>query len=238
MIRNRHVPVRGLSLTGYVIAAVCFEGKFAHAQPCQAPLANLTECPPCPASPKCRSPRDGYKPSINGCGPAKFSSLIERGVVPQGYGAADFRNGGCPDGQLCGCNQHDVCWGTCNANKSACDNAFHQEMRRECFRKFRVDPKRSCSDPLVCDADLLGICLSRARLYFNLVSGSLGKTPFEDAQKEACQCCESSTSMVYCACNKKCYLSGTACLAECKAGLGCFTGICGPATAEQCPAPP
>jgi hypothetical protein len=31
---------------------------------------------------------------------------------------------------------------------------------------------------------------------------------------------------IWCGCNDKCYSSATDCLAECKASLGCFTGIC------------
>lgn len=205
---------------------------------CEAPVADLGKCPPCPASPRCRSSRDNFTPSINGCGPSKFSKLIENGMIPQGFGAADFRNGGCPEGQLCGCNQHDACYGTCNSSKSACDAAMHDDMRKECFKKFPVGRNDNCSDlNVVCERDRLGICLARARLYFRLVSG-LGQGPFEDAQKEACQCCDSTSSKVYCACNKKCYSTSTACLSECHGGLGCFTGICGPATAEQCPPTP
>jgi hypothetical protein len=47
--------------------------------------------------------------------------------------------------------------------------------------------------------------------------------------------CQAAPIPVYCACNHKCYTSATPCLEECHVGLGCFTGICGPATPEQCP---
>lgn len=33
---------------------------------------------------------------------------------------------------------------------------------------------------------------------------------------------------IWCSCNDTCYSSATACLAECKTSLGCFTGICQP----------
>ena len=39
---------------------------------------------------------------------------------------------------------------------------------------------------------------------------------------------------VHCFCNKKCYPDAGSCLQECKASLGCFTGICEPAKPGQC----
>jgi hypothetical protein len=47
---------------------------------------------------------------------------------------------------------------------------------------------------------------------------------------------EPAPTQVYCNCNKKCYDDVQVCLNECKVTLGCFTGICGPAEPEQCPA--
>jgi hypothetical protein len=41
---------------------------------------------------------------------------------------------------------------------------------------------------------------------------------------------------IYCHCNKKCYDKATDCTSECKASLGCFTGICAPTEPGQCPA--
>jgi len=38
----------------------------------------------------------------------------------------------------------------------------------------------------------------------------------------------------FCFCNKKCYSDVDVCLNECKPGLGCFTGICRPATPGDC----
>jgi hypothetical protein len=207
----------------------------AVAQQCSA-ITNLASCPPCPASPRCRRARPDFMPTQNGCGPQKFSKLIDNGVIPQGFGDADFRNGGCAPPAVCGCNQHDVCYGTCNANKAACDSTFAQEMIKECRRKYPAT-KNDCPDGLCfSNQDRLGICLSRARLYFRAVSGG-GQGAYDDAQKEACECCEVPAGMTYCFCNKKCYPNGTMCLAECKVSLACNTGICGPATPEQCPPP-
>lgn len=47
--------------------------------------------------------------------------------------------------------------------------------------------------------------------------------------------CTPQVTKVYCACNQQCYDDATSCLSECHTSLGCFTGICGPATAEECP---
>jgi len=200
---------------------------------CEHPIADLAACPPCPASPKCREADPSQMPSYNGCGPEKFSSLIENGVIPQGFGAADFRNGGCELPRTCGCNQHDVCYGTCNSDKSTCDNAFRKDLMNECFKKFPVTKNDGCSDGLCfSNQDRLGMCLSRARLYYKLVSGA-GQEAYNDAQKQACQCCGPG-GMLYCSCNKQCYAGQDECLAECKVGLGCFTAICGPATPDQC----
>src|SRR6185503_10876223 len=95
-----------------VMVGLFFDGRANAQTSCEYPISDLSQCPPCPASPKCRRQRAEHQPSHNGCGPAKFSSLIENEVIPQGYGAADFATGGCQSPSLCGCNQHDVCYGT------------------------------------------------------------------------------------------------------------------------------
>ena len=78
-------------------------------------------------------------------------------------------------------------------------------------------------------------CIARAKLYYRLVKGSAGQEPYDDAQRAACECCDRlKVDKIYCNCNKRCYTSATACTNECRASLGCFTGICGPATTEQC----
>ena len=100
-------------------AASVFLSSSSIAQsPCEHPIADLSKCPACPASPRCRRAAAGYTPSYNGCGPEKFAKLIQLGVIPQGYGPADFANGGCQLPQLCGCNKHDICYGTCNSQVS------------------------------------------------------------------------------------------------------------------------
>ena len=178
-----------------LVATASLLGQVSMAQPspnCEHPIKDLASCPPCPSSTDlCRKPVDGYQPTVNGCGPEKFSNLIHLGVIPQGYGNADFANGGCPSTQSCGCNQHDRCYGTCNNDKKACDDALLQELRTSCRNTYPVDPRGrdGCSDGLCfSDNQRLGICLARARKYYQAVAG-LGQGAYDDAQKDACQCC-------------------------------------------------
>ncbi len=176
-----------------LLAAATFPAGVARAiSDCEHPVADLASCPPCPSStPLCRKPIDGYQPTVNGCGPEKFSKLIKAGVIPQGYNAADFANGGCPAMQSCGCNQHDRCYGTCNKDKTACDTAFLQDLLRSCNNAYPVDPRgrAGCSDGLCFSNNQeYGICIARANKYYSLVAG-LGQSAYDDAQKDACQCC-------------------------------------------------
>jgi hypothetical protein len=157
---------------------------------CENPISDLAQCPPCPASPKCRQPDPSKKPTFNGCGPDKFSKLIENGVIPQSYGLADFRNGGCNPSQTCGCNQHDVCYGTCNADKAACDNAFLRDLKRECDRKYPLLKKADGCPGGLCfsNQDRRSMCMRRAELYYDLVA-KFGQSSYDGGQKQACQCC-------------------------------------------------
>jgi hypothetical protein len=50
-----------------------------------------------------------------------------------------------------------------------------------------------------------------------------------------CDRCQAAPTKIYCNCNKTCYDDVQVCLSECKATLGCFTGICEPAQPGQCP---
>src|SRR5437773_2044427 len=98
---------------------------------CYAPLLDLAGCPACPATQFCHRPLPGYVPTVNGCGPEFLDPLINAGVIPQGWGKADFANGGCTPPARCGCNKHDECYGTCDADKKTCDDEFRRELLRE-----------------------------------------------------------------------------------------------------------
>jgi hypothetical protein len=158
--------------------------------PQECPQVNdIKSCPvPCPAKGRCRRQRANPPPSYNGCGPESVAKLINAGVIPQGFDQADFANGGCSLPQLCGCNRHDICYGTCNADKAACDRQFEEDLEAECRREFAIIPGEKCgSDACMTSQDKRGICLSRAHAYVNLVTGA-GQSAFDDAQKQACEC--------------------------------------------------
>jgi RHS repeat-associated protein len=73
----------------------------------------------CPKSQ--RRPKPGYKPTFNGCG-----DIHTRWIVPQyallwtGYFTP-------------ACNNHDICYGTCNSNKQDCDLILESQLRVACL---------------------------------------------------------------------------------------------------------
>jgi hypothetical protein len=141
------------------LAALVLVARLAAAQQCEYPIQDLRACAG-------RTPRSGYTPSVNGCGP-EGSSL----PLPQGSAKASF---------LEPCNEHDRCYGTCNSDKSTCDSNFLTATRESCFAAY---PR---SDPDAWDAR--AVCLSRSRAYANAVK-SLGQSAYDEAQKLACECC-------------------------------------------------
>lgn len=156
-----------------------------------------------------KQPKPGNTPSWNGCGPEGGSIKI-----PQGYGSADYTSS---------CNGHDVCYEECGTPKATCDDVFLEDMYDSCAAAY----------PGVLKALLRMGCYERAYVYYQAVA-TFGDDAWLAGQKKACECC-SEPQTVYCNCNKTCYDDVNVCLSECKTGLGCFTGICGPASAEQCP---
>lgn len=128
---------------------------------------------------------------------------------PQGFGEADYTPA---------CNNHDVCYEMCDISKGSCDFDFLLDMRQSCRATYSWNLlyRAWCSD---------------LALIFTAAVGLGGGDAWRAAQQKACECC----STVYCSCNQSCYDDVNVCLDECKTSLGCFTGICGPASAEQCP---
>jgi hypothetical protein len=188
---NRGTAMRRTLLLLVTAVVPAFDAS-AQSDECQYPVPDLASCPPCPSStPLCRKPAPGHPPTVNGCGPEKFTALIEHGIIPQGFGDADFRNGGCPANQSCGCNQHDVCYGTCNSDKSACDEAFKKDLNTSCENAYPVDPRGrdACPDGLCfSNNQRSAMCHNRARKYYSLVK-EVGQSAYDTAQKVACQCC-------------------------------------------------
>jgi hypothetical protein len=155
-----------------------------------------------------KKPKASNKPTVNGCG-AEGGSI----KIPQGYGAADYTGS---------CNSHDVCYEECFTPKQDCDDVFLEDMYDSCAATY----------PGALNGLLRFGCYERANVYYQAVA-QFGDDAWVAAQQKACQCCKSK---VYCNCNQKCYTSVSQCLDECEATLGCFTGICGPAEPDQCPA--
>ena len=120
----------------------------------------------------CRTnrPKRGYKPSVNGCG-------AEGGMnFPDSYfGLVNFTS--------C-CNSHDVCYGSCGADKGRCDENLSECMARACDRYFFLPiawhERRSCR--------------AMARIY-GFALKTWGTPAYESAQDESCEweeCCEKS----------------------------------------------
>ena len=163
----------------------------------------------CPPNTEKRT-QPGNVPTMNGCGPEGGSIKI-----PQGFGDADYTGS---------CNGHDVCYEECGTSKDTCDEVFRDDMYESCAAAY----------PGLLNGALRFGCYERAYAYYQAVS-QFGGDAWLAAQKKACECCPPVTKL-YCNCNKTCYDDISVCLDECKVGLGCFTGICEPASLEQCPA--
>lgn len=154
--------------------------------------------------------KPGNVPTTNGCGPEGGSFRI-----PQGYGNADYTSS---------CNTHDVCYEECGKDKVTCDEEFRDDMYASCDATYTGFTQK-----------LLRFgCYERAWAYYQAVL-RYGDDAWSAAQQKACECCEEKTK-IYCNCNKTCYDDIGTCLSDCVVSTGCFTGICTPATEEQCPA--
>jgi hypothetical protein len=197
-------------------------GKKVAASPAcvvQYPVKNLNDCPN-------KRPHPGYKPTVNGCGPAGVINLPLWAVIPDSIGAVNMKPA---------CDEHDRCYGTCNSDKQKCDTNLGDQIFTACMAVYPTPVASNGVSLNPFDSFWQGICNSLGNTYAQAVSeSSTGQAAFDDAQKEACECCF-PVQYVYCNCNQKCYTDVNVCLQDCTVSLGCFTGICGPATASQCP---
>lgn len=109
-------------------------------------------------------PRPGYTPTANGCGSGFWSSIPPYGSLYRdlGYFTA------------C-CNNHDVCYGTCQSQKAICDVAFYLCMYLAC------DGATSTLSRWACRSD--------ATFFFGAVRW-FGQGAFDSAQRAACVCCD------------------------------------------------
>jgi RHS repeat-associated protein len=79
------------------------------------------------------------------------------------------------------CFRHDVCYGTCGADKAKCDRALRMDMRRECIADYKAGKIWA-----------LQACLQRGDAYFFGLDRSIILAPlaFKNAQEEACASCK------------------------------------------------
>jgi YD repeat-containing protein len=95
-------------------------------------------------------------------------------LIPDNYGGdsgADF---------LPACRAHDVCYGTCNTTKAACDSKFAGDLRAACKSRFGGN---------ILLTNVLNQCNKAATSYYLAVSTG-GKGSFDKAQEEACKGCK------------------------------------------------
>ena len=145
------------------------------------PIVDLAACPN-------RVPHEGFVAVPNGCGAEGGRKFPER------FGRVNFKQ--------C-CDPHDICYGTCNSNRNQCDLDFLSCLLGACVEGLGV--------LALIAPRLLLTCNALATSYFIGVQSPKGTEAFENAQKEACDCCGEST-------------------------CGCTPGTCG--TFQVCATPP
>jgi Group XII secretory phospholipase A2 precursor (PLA2G12) len=135
-------------------------------------ITNLAACPG-------RVPHPGHIPDFDGCGSSKTSPILYP-VTPNSWGLADF--------EPC-CNNHDICYDTCNNVKSDCDGTFIGCLSDACLVYL----------PLVEIApELFASCVAVADVYY-LAVAFRGNTAFDASQEGACDCCADTTCAQSCA---------------------------------------
>ena len=128
---------------------------------------NRGRCRPCSEGGiECRTNRpSGIPPSLNGCG-----SKDSEWVPDSFFGIVSFTEA---------CNKHDVCYGTCGANKADCDKGLREDMASACDKKF--------GNSKFVLWQLYLLCLAQAQIYESalLLAGS-AEIAFEEGQDIAC----------------------------------------------------
>ena len=129
-------------------------------QPAPPPPATSANCDPF-ASCKCVLPNPTYTPVPNGCT-----------MVPDSFWLPGCRR---TFFTTC-CDAHDICYGTCRANKAACDLNLGACMANACFTS---QTNRRCQN----------LCAAQAVIYHAGVA-ELGCRWFRAGQQDACICCD------------------------------------------------
>jgi CXCXC repeat len=128
-----------------------------------------------------RVSRPGWNPNehFNGCGAAGDPSSQLLAKMAQMFAEANFTPA---------CNDHDICYSTCNSVRSACDDKFRQDLIDICVSTYGgFDPRlRRCTE-------MAGNVSRAVRNH--------GEDAYNSAQEQACiLCCDSGQG----ACNDKC----------------------------------
>ena len=133
---------------------------------------NGTSIKDCPKNE--RRARPGYKPTFNGCG-----DIHTRWIVPQYaqiWVGAYFTPA---------CNNHDICYGTCNSNKQDCDLILEAQLRVACV-EWWDSLGWNKYNPIA--LALFDACYAEAKVYWEAVNVA-GQSAYNAAQSEACICC-------------------------------------------------
>ena len=127
------------------------------------------KCPPGQMS----VPNPAHIPASNGCGGAGLLGAL----IPEKPWGAIFSDA---------CNKHDICYDTCNSDRSNCDREFKEDLRVACYLKYvpMVWPERELT---VIESLNLKICLETAAIYVNAVTKK-GESYYYSAQDNACIC--------------------------------------------------
>ena len=115
-----------------------------------------------------RVARRGWNPNehVNECGTKPLNRLAARMIQDMGA-EVDFTPA---------CNQHDICYSTCNAVKTNCDEAFRLQMTQICCDAFPTDSEK------------LFDCQQWATRFWLAVYHA-GHDEYANAQASACTCC-------------------------------------------------
>ncbi|XP_018563840.1 group XIIA secretory phospholipase A2 [Anoplophora glabripennis] len=107
-------------------------------------------------------PNKSHKPSADGCG--SFGLKVNTNYLPIG------------EMTKC-CDDHDICYDTCNSNKELCDVEF-----KRCLYKYCDTYKDT-----VAGSNIIKACKGTAKMLFTGTL-TLGCRAYLDAQKKACWC--------------------------------------------------
>jgi hypothetical protein len=75
------------------------------------------------------------------------------------------------------CDQHDICYDTCNSDKGACDSQLRSGLTSACSPLIPVDP------------DCYSLCVTTAYAYYLGVLVGAWEN-YKDAQVAQCACCD------------------------------------------------